>query len=454
MGLFAFFALAAPAAAVRPVVDVVTPPDQPNLQYVLDESVPADYTCTDSDGDLDPTACVGSVADGAPLDTATLGPHTFTVTAEDAAHETTTVTRGYEVVPFHCDDVPDVEVSRNGTVTVMPDCNGTWDSLATGTPDHGDATVEGATIKYEAPGGHVGLAHLTYTATTAGGEQSTATVTVEVGPCADVSVTTYPFMITSVPLDCGQPFADPARTTVVIDPLPQNGDAAVADSGTAAGYRARVTFSGEDTFRFFVRDSSGDSVPATATMTVLPFPSGGGGGFDGGGGDGDGGGSGGSGNWLDGIIPYEDIRPPEGLPAIPYLPSLGITRNGNLPTAFTRDTAVRVSKRTLRASRSGAVRLRIANANPFQIEGRLVAEGAFARTKKHRRRAVPRLKMTAPAVSIRARGTITVPLSLSAAEQRLLARLGKARMRVTFRIRDLDRHVRTVRTTFTLRAPR
>jgi Tol biopolymer transport system component len=55
----------------------------------------AKYSCTDPDGDL--VSCVGDVPNGAPIDTSSYGWKTFTVTAEDAAGNRSSVTHEYRV---------------------------------------------------------------------------------------------------------------------------------------------------------------------------------------------------------------------------------------------------------------------------------------------------------------------------------------------------------------------
>jgi hypothetical protein len=63
-----------------PTVTLTTPAQ--GASFAQDAVVNASYSCTDETA---LASCVGDVADGAPIDTATLGNHTFTVTATDAA---------------------------------------------------------------------------------------------------------------------------------------------------------------------------------------------------------------------------------------------------------------------------------------------------------------------------------------------------------------------------------
>lgn len=71
--------------ATAPTIGLVTPAD--GAIYLLREPVAADYGCADATAGL--ASCTGTVADGAPIDTATVGTKTFEVRATDAAgHET------------------------------------------------------------------------------------------------------------------------------------------------------------------------------------------------------------------------------------------------------------------------------------------------------------------------------------------------------------------------------
>ena len=61
-----------------------------------DKVVKASYKCNDNQSGL--ASCVGTVANGANLDTATIGTKTFTVTGTDNAGNQTVVTTHYKVV--------------------------------------------------------------------------------------------------------------------------------------------------------------------------------------------------------------------------------------------------------------------------------------------------------------------------------------------------------------------
>jgi hypothetical protein len=87
-----------PSAAMAqgaPTITIVTPGQ--GATYKVGEIVPASYSCTDPSGP--PTDCVGTVAHGASIDTAAVGPHTFTVTSHNAAGALTTQNVTYSVEP-------------------------------------------------------------------------------------------------------------------------------------------------------------------------------------------------------------------------------------------------------------------------------------------------------------------------------------------------------------------
>ena len=79
---------------IDPVVTII----QPDLAtYELGATVFAMYTCADPGGS-GIASCAGTVPDGDPIDTSTLGAKTFTVTGTDNATNETIVTHGYTVV--------------------------------------------------------------------------------------------------------------------------------------------------------------------------------------------------------------------------------------------------------------------------------------------------------------------------------------------------------------------
>ena len=91
-------------ALVFPATDHLAPQVHLNspaegATYTQGQSVPADYTCEDETGGSGISRCEGTTANGQPIDTSSLGPHSFDVLAVDRAGNSSTVTHHYMVVP-------------------------------------------------------------------------------------------------------------------------------------------------------------------------------------------------------------------------------------------------------------------------------------------------------------------------------------------------------------------
>ena len=78
-----------------PPVSIVTP--RQGATYHLGQVVKADYSCRSVNQSV--KTCSGTVADGQPVNTGSLGTHRFTVTAHDTGGESTSETISYRVVP-------------------------------------------------------------------------------------------------------------------------------------------------------------------------------------------------------------------------------------------------------------------------------------------------------------------------------------------------------------------
>jgi len=65
--------------------------------YTVNQLVYADFSCSDGDGS-GVAVCAGSVPSGSALDTSSVGRHVFTVFAKDAARNSASVSRSYDVV--------------------------------------------------------------------------------------------------------------------------------------------------------------------------------------------------------------------------------------------------------------------------------------------------------------------------------------------------------------------
>jgi len=86
----------APVDVTAPEITITTPAD--GAAYLLNQVVSADYVCQDEAGGSGLASCDGSVPNGDPIDTTTVGAKTFTVDAEDNAGNTATLTHNYTVV--------------------------------------------------------------------------------------------------------------------------------------------------------------------------------------------------------------------------------------------------------------------------------------------------------------------------------------------------------------------
>ena len=79
-----------------PTITLSTPANGAN--FTQGQTVAASYSCSPP-ADTTITSCAGTVAAGAPIDTSTLGPHTFTATATDTDGIAVTQTATYSVTP-------------------------------------------------------------------------------------------------------------------------------------------------------------------------------------------------------------------------------------------------------------------------------------------------------------------------------------------------------------------
>ncbi|MFD7837191.1 IPT/TIG domain-containing protein [Streptomyces sp. NPDC059761] len=82
---------------VAPMITIVRPVAG---TYLYRQSVTASYSCTDATSGV--ASCVGTVPNGSPVDTSTLGSHTFTVNAKDVATNPATKSVNYTVAYRIC----------------------------------------------------------------------------------------------------------------------------------------------------------------------------------------------------------------------------------------------------------------------------------------------------------------------------------------------------------------
>ena len=78
-----------------PTITLTTPAE--GAVYLLNQKVTAAYGCSDPAGGSGLASCNGTVANGAPVDTSTVGDKVFTVSARDNAGNESSLTRAYSV---------------------------------------------------------------------------------------------------------------------------------------------------------------------------------------------------------------------------------------------------------------------------------------------------------------------------------------------------------------------
>ena len=128
-----------------PTVTIATPPL--GAVYAQNQVVNADFSCADQGGS-GLASCVGTVADGQAIDTATLGPKTFTVTATDGAGNARVLNRTYTVVAAR----PDARIRRGAGSLVGNDIYNTTGAgqTRTGSAARGHSVTYYASIQNDA----------------------------------------------------------------------------------------------------------------------------------------------------------------------------------------------------------------------------------------------------------------------------------------------------------------
>jgi hypothetical protein len=155
--------------ATGPVVAIATPID--GGAYQQNATVLSDYACSDVTAGLD--TCIGPVASGDAIDTATSGVMSFAVTATDAAGNASTITHNYSVtvvVPPVVAGDDTAETSRDESVVIHVlgnDSGGAGPLSITAVTQgaNGSVVTDGATVTYAPNAAFVGSDNFTYTAT-------------------------------------------------------------------------------------------------------------------------------------------------------------------------------------------------------------------------------------------------------------------------------------------------
>ncbi|MEU8658205.1 Ig-like domain-containing protein [Actinoplanes philippinensis] len=186
------------------------------------------------------------------------------------AEATVTVTVTYRV-PYAVADSRSTPYGREVTVPVLAndlDPSGTLRIVAVTQPDHGSARADDETVTYVPPQGFSGIAVLTYTAATADGALTGATLTVTVGapPTApDREVGTPPGHPVTIPLPSTDERGRPATVGQV--GRPQHGTVQINPDGTVT-YTPEAGFTGVDRFSYEIVDADGNVAYGTVIVTV------------------------------------------------------------------------------------------------------------------------------------------------------------------------------------------
>jgi hypothetical protein len=136
----AVFVLDVTTDTTDPTITIARPPA--GAVYVQNQVVTADFSCADTVGGTGVASCVGTVADGQAVNTATLGQKTFRVTATDRAGNTRVLNRNYTVTPAR----PDGRI-RRGAGPLAGD--GIYNTTGVGQTRRGSA-ARGRSVTYYA----------------------------------------------------------------------------------------------------------------------------------------------------------------------------------------------------------------------------------------------------------------------------------------------------------------
>jgi hypothetical protein len=176
--------------ATAPVVSIVSPID--GGTYTQNAVLLADYACTDATSGVD--TCYGLMASGEAINTATTGSKSFSVTATDAAGNTSTVANSYSVIAIvppvvAGDDMAETTQGEPVVIQVLGNDMGGTGSLSVSAVTQGAngvVTTDGTTVTYTPNTAFLGNDSYTYTVTD-GLTSAVGTVTVTVNEPDDTS---------------------------------------------------------------------------------------------------------------------------------------------------------------------------------------------------------------------------------------------------------------------------
>ena len=262
-----------------PEVTVTAPVD--GGFYGLDQVVTAEFECVDADSGV--ASCTGDVASGEPVDTSTVGEHTFTVTAIDNVDNTTTITHTYTVdQPPNADAGGPYTVDEgepftlNGTLSTDPDA-GSGDSIVSygwDLDDDGvfdDATGASPSWSFEDNGTYPVALQVTDTF----GATGTATATVSVDNVAPTATFDAPESVLAgddielALTDASDPST--ADTAAGYEYAFDCGDGSgLSDFGAESSVTCATDTAGTRTVEGRIRDKDGGTSTYTATVEIIP----------------------------------------------------------------------------------------------------------------------------------------------------------------------------------------
>jgi hypothetical protein len=245
-----------------PDITISTPVD--GATYGRGSTVIADFACTDEVGGSGVASCIGTVADGAAINTATLGAHTFTVNATDNSGNSTTRNVGYTVAdntaPTATISVPADGSDYGRGTTVLADFACADDPGGSGIASCVGTVADGAAIAT----GTLGSQGFTVDATDNAGNPFSITVNYDVVDITDPTATIL------IPLDGG---TYDRGSTVLADfsCADDVGGSGIASClGTVADGAAIDTATlGAHAFSVVATDNAGNDVTVIASYTVV-----------------------------------------------------------------------------------------------------------------------------------------------------------------------------------------
>jgi hypothetical protein len=244
-----------------PIVKLTTPAD--GAVYDQGEQVSADYSCADEPDGSGIDTCIGDVADGADVDTSTLGAHTFTVEATDHAGNTASQSVTYTVVDVTAPAISVTTPAAGGVYSVGQSVAAAY-SCADEPGGSGVATCTGTVpVGAAIDTSSVGEKTFTVNATDQAGNPASTSVTYRVvdGRAPSIALTT--------PAD-GAVYGLGSRVRAEYTCADEPGGSGVAEcDGTVANGALIDTSSlGAHSFEVRTRDAAGNSASRSVTYTV------------------------------------------------------------------------------------------------------------------------------------------------------------------------------------------